>query len=250
MIRPRIGETIVRCGTVTTTMDEARLLADAGACDGTVVVADHQTAGRGRAGRAWVERPGDGLLMSVVLRPAIEPARLSVLPLLVGVAVAEGLEAVVPVSCQLKWPNDVWIEGRKVAGILVTTHRAGGATTVIAGIGVNVNTPLERLTDTAISLSVASGGSIHRESLLEAIVSCLNAHYGHFVASGGSADLAAWRDRAALTGELVRVVQGGETLTGRYRGIDDDGALILEIPGGKRRRVVAGDLVRGPVAAR
>lgn len=249
MSRCRIGETIIRRDRVSSTMEEARLLAASGAREGTVIVAEHQTSGRGRAGRMWVDEPGDGLLLSVILRPEVARDSLSALPLLVGAAVAEALEQVAPITCQLKWPNDVWIDGRKVAGVLLATHQDEGGLTIVAGIGINVNMPVEGLPDGGISLSVASGRSVDREAVLEVIVSSLDAHYGHFVDSGGAADLAAWRHRAALTGELVEVVQGDETLTGRYQGIDDDGALVLETSSGERWRVVAGDLVRGPVIA-
>ena len=246
MIRRRIGETTIRRGVVCSTMDEARFLAEAGAAEGTVVVANHQMAGRGRAGRHWIEQPGDALLLSVILRPDLPGTRLSLLPLLIGVAVAEALEAVAPICCQLKWPNDVWIDGRKVAGILLTTHHGDGEQTVIAGVGINVDTPVERLPDGATSLAVASGTHLDREAVLDAVINRVDGSYGRFVDSGGSVDLAGWWRRAALVGETVQVVQGEQMLTGLYRGIDDDGALVLEGPGRERRRVAAGDLVRGP----
>lgn len=249
MSRCRIGATIIRRDRVSSTMDEARLLAESGAHEGTVIVAEHQTSGRGRAGRMWIDEPGNSLLLSVILRPEVARDSLSALPLLIGVAVAEALEQIAPITCQLKWPNDIWIDRRKVAGVLLTTHEIDGRLTVIVGIGINVNIPATRLPDDATSLSVASGTSVQRESLMEAVCRRLDTMYAVYAESGGVTDLSAWRNRAAMVGECVSIVQAGETLTGWYRGVDDDGALVLETSSCGRRRVVVGDLVRGPVFA-
>ncbi len=246
MNRGQIGGTIIFRDTLSSTMDEARRLSAAGAVEGTVVVADHQTAGRGRAGRSWMEQPGDGLLMSVILRPTLARDCLSTVPLIAGDAVAEALEAVAPVTCQLKWPNDVWVDDRKIAGILVTSHQDDASLVVIAGIGVNLNTPAERLEDGATSLAMASGHAIARDKVLEAVCRCLDAAYRQFHGSGGVANLSTWRHRAVMIGERVSIVQDGLVLTGRYIGIGDDGTLLLETATGTCH-VVAGDLVRGPV---
>ncbi len=243
-----IGGTVIRRETVTSTMDEALALADQGASEGTIIVADYQTAGRGRAGRPWAVRPGDGLLLSVIIRPDVTPDRLSSLPLLVGVAVAEALEEIAPLSCQLKWPNDVWIEGKKVAGILINTHHDADETLImIVGIGINLNAPLDSLPEGATSLAAITGRDHDRDDLLDVLTRRLEAAYQQFATHDGVADLAGWRRRAALVGERVRIVQGHETLIGTYRGIDEGGALLLETPGGGMRWIVSGDLVRGPV---
>jgi BirA family biotin operon repressor/biotin-[acetyl-CoA-carboxylase] ligase len=232
-------------------MDEVAARAAGGAPEGTLVVADHQTTGRGRAGRAWEAPPGGALMLSALLRPPLPPDRLGVLPLVVGVAVAEALELVAPVACQLKWPNDVWIGGRKVAGILASARaRDGvGAAPLILGIGINVATPSDALPAGATSLAAAvpGGRPPDREDVLAALLLRLDAGYRAFLASGGRPDLGAWRARAALLGEVVAVVDGGQRREGRFVGVDADGALLLAVEGGETARIVAGDLTRGPV---
>ncbi|HEV2106823.1 MAG TPA: biotin--[acetyl-CoA-carboxylase] ligase [Thermomicrobiales bacterium] len=249
MTRLPIGGAVIRRETVTSTMDEALVLAEQGASEGTIIVADYQTAGRGRAGRPWAVNAGDGLLLSVIIRPEVAPDRLSRLPLLVSVAVAEALEETAPVSCQLKWPNDVWIEGKKVAGILISVHHDADQTPiVIVGIGININAPPDSLPEGATSLAAVTARDYDRDNLLEVLTRRLEAAYQQFAKHDGVADLGDWRRRAALVGERVRIVQGHETLIGVYRGIDEGGALLLETPGGGVRRIVSGDLVRGPVS--
>lgn len=249
MIQNRMQWTVVRRGTLGSTMDEAMLLAEAGAKEGTIVVADHQTDGRGRAGRRWTERPGEGLLTSVILRPTIERGRLSTLPLVVGVAVAEALEEVAGVVCQLKWPNDVWVEGKKIAGILTNTMQNPSSRTnlVIVGIGINVNTPFDTLANGATSVAVSGGQPVDREVLLRILVERLDEAYERFRETTGLVDLDDWRRRAALIGEHVQIVHVHKMLTGIYEGIDHDGALLLATATGVRR-IVSGDLVRGPIA--
>jgi BirA family biotin operon repressor/biotin-[acetyl-CoA-carboxylase] ligase len=240
--------TVIRRGTVGSTMDEAMVLAEAGAKEGTIVVADHQTAGRGRAGRRWTERPGEGLLSSVILRPSIERDRLGTLPLVIGVAVAEALEEVALIECQLKWPNDVWVEGKKIAGILTTTvqNPANRTTLAIVGIGINVNAPFDALADGATSVAVSRGQPVDREALLRVLVERLGAAYGRFKEMSGVVDLEDWCRRAELIGEHVQIVQDRKVLTGIYEGIDDRGALLLATANGGMCRIVSGDLVRGP----
>lgn len=246
----RIGRRVIRLATTASTMDDAAALADAGEPEGTVVVANTQTAGRGRAGRSWQAAAGTSVLCSVLLRPAVPPDRLGVLPLLVGVAVAETLEVVAAVSCQLKWPNDVWIEGLKAAGILVAA-RAGTATVAhaIVGIGINVNVSPTELPQGGTSILAATGRIHDLEAVLATLLERLDAGYGAFLDAKGRPNLGGWRTRAALMGETVDLRVGGQTRRGTLRGIADDGALLLERTDGAIERVISGDLVRGPVAA-
>jgi BirA family biotin operon repressor/biotin-[acetyl-CoA-carboxylase] ligase len=169
--------------------------------------------------------------------------------LLFGVAVAAAIEAVAPVSCHLKWPNDVWIDGRKVAGILMTARSAGGAVAhATLGIGINVNVPVTDLPPGAASLMEWSGGPIERATLLRELLAHCETVYRDFCADRGNIHLDAWRARAALLGDIVRVQHGEEVVSGILTGVSDDGALLLQPKIGGARRVVAGDLVRGPVA--
>jgi BirA family biotin operon repressor/biotin-[acetyl-CoA-carboxylase] ligase len=249
---PRVilGDPTVRLPVTTSTMDEVERYAREGAAEGLVVVADYQTAGRGRAGRSWTAPPGTALLCSFLLRPPLSPDRLSTLPLIVGVAVAEAIEDCAPVRCQLKWPNDVWIGGHKVAGVLMKASSAAGEVGYAAlGVGINVSGEIAGLPAGATSVLAASASEVDRSRLLRRLVGRLQAHYDRFLRADGRPDLTSWRERAALLDEVVAVEDAGSRVIGRFVRVDPDGALLLDV-GGALRRIVSGDLTRGPVVAR
>lgn len=244
----RLGHTVHWEPEVGSTNDLARCLAEAGAAEGTVVVADRQTAGRGRLRRAWWS-PDGGLWMSLILRPRLLPAQLPVLTLAVSVAVAEAIELLAGRPVGLKWPNDVEIDGRKVAGILLEmVAQADGAEYVIAGIGVNLEVRAgsipDELRDRVTWLAREAPGPVTRNRLAAAILERLEGHYTGLHEAGPDAVLAAWRVRATILGERVRVVLPTGELTGVALDVDRDGALILEVPGAGRQRVLAGDVRR------
>jgi BirA family biotin operon repressor/biotin-[acetyl-CoA-carboxylase] ligase len=202
----------------------ARELADAGAPHGTVVTADEQLAGRGRQGRVWTAPPRSAVLMSVVLRDLDE--RHALLPLAAAVAVCEACETVAPaVRASVKWPNDVWIERRKVAGILIEGRPQEGW--AVLGIGLNVSTDAgdfpPELRETATSLRI-EGAAVGVEDTLAALLERLN----EWIGAPPDAVLAAWRGRDALKGELVRWSAG----EGTADGIDDSGALLVHTRNG------------------
>jgi BirA family biotin operon repressor/biotin-[acetyl-CoA-carboxylase] ligase len=190
---------------VASTQAVARAWADGGAPEGAVVLADHQTAGRGRRGRAWTVPAGAGLLFSVVLRPPIPVGRWPEIPLAAGCAVAEGLEAVAGCRVRLKWPNDVLVDGRKLAGILAE-GTAGASPLVVLGVGVNVSQderdwPPE-LAGRARSLASLSP-PVAREDLLEELLARLEAWYGVLVDEGFDRVRAAWLERGLLGAQLA-----------------------------------------------
>jgi BirA family biotin operon repressor/biotin-[acetyl-CoA-carboxylase] ligase len=203
------------------TNERARVLALNGAPHGTLVTADEQTAGRGRQGRSWTTPPGGAVTMSVILRDLDE--RSAALPLAAAVAVCEALA---PLDCRIKWPNDVWIEGRKVSGILVEGRPQEGW--AVLGLGVNVSTARdefpEELRDTATSLRIAGDGR-GREEVLAALLAALDSRIGQ----PASEILPAWRQRDALKGEQVRWRDG----EGTANGIDETGALLVETDAGR-----------------
>ena len=243
-----IGRRIVRLATTASTMDDAAALAAGGEPEGTVVVAGVQTAGRGRAGRGWAAPVGTSILCSVLLRPTVAPSRLGTLPLLAGVAVAETVEAVTDRGCQLKWPNDVLIGSGKVAGVLMAARAdADRVEHAIVGIGLNVNVAPDALPAGAASLLAATGRGHDLDAVLALLLRRLDAAYRAFIERGGRPELDGWRRRALYLGEPVAVRDGERTLRGVMRGVADDGALLLEREDGALARVVAGDLVRGPV---
>lgn len=209
------------------TNERARELAGAGATHGTLVTADEQTAGRGRQGRTWTAAPGEALLMSAIVRD-LEP-RHSLLPLMAALAVCEAAEAVSDARCAIKWPNDVWIDRRKLSGILVEARPAAGW--AIVGIGLNTGVrefPAE-LRDTATTLDLPNP-DVALQPLLASLDRWLEADPAEI--------LAAWRERDALEGSPVRW-QDGE---GTARGVDDSGSLLVETHDGELLALGAGEV--------
>jgi len=242
-----ISWNVIHRASVASTMDEIDALGESGALSGTVVVAAEQTSGRGRAGRVWTAPPGSGLFFSILYRPDLDVSMLSSLPLHVGVAVAEAIEEVSGVACELKWPNDVLIDGRKVAGILVTTKLRGDRVRFAnIGIGINCTSEPDRLPSGATSILSATGQEMSPADLLPILLGRIERRFEAFESADGRLSLADWWKRAAFRGESVQVINDGVGITGVLTGIETDGALLLAGERGERIRVVAGDLTRGP----
>ena len=209
------------------TNERARERAGAGAGHGTLVTAGEQTAGRGRQGRSWTAAPGEALLMSVIVRD-LEP-RDALLPLIAALAVCEAAEAVSDVRCEIKWPNDVWVDRRKLSGILVEARPAAGWAIVGIGLNTGVREFPEELRETATTLDLPDP-DVALEPLLTALDRWLAADHAEI--------LAAWRERDALEGSPVRW-QDGE---GTARGVDDTGSLLVETPTGEILALGAGEV--------
>jgi BirA family biotin operon repressor/biotin-[acetyl-CoA-carboxylase] ligase len=247
-LRRRLGDlgrpwpaAIEHLPTTGSTNDRLKDAARAGAAEWTVVVADRQTAGRGREGHSWTS-PAGNLHLSVLLRPAFEP--ITVLSLAAGLAVAEALEGM-GVRARLKWPNDVEVEGKKLAGVLAESAAApGGAEWVVVGIGVNLD-PEEELPEAATSVRDLGlgGGAADRADLAAAVLARLAVWYDALRREEACAVLSAWRERALPWWDRpVEAKSGDLVLRGVARGLDDRGALVLELPDGSRRTVVSGDV--------
>lgn len=248
---PSRGWVIHRYDSVASTMDVAARLARFGAPERTAVVSAEQTAGRGRAGRAWQAPPGSSLFCTLVLRPQVAPNRLSTLPLVTGMAVAEAIEQLTGTPVQLKWPNDVWIGSdpvrRKVAGILATSALSGNRIDhVLVGVGVNVGSDVDTLPPAATSLRAATGLELASDDVLMGLLRRFERAYAAFLHADGRPSLEAWRTRAALLGERVTIEEDGNACSGIFTGIDDEGALLLQLDDRGVRRIVAGDVARGP----
>jgi BirA family biotin operon repressor/biotin-[acetyl-CoA-carboxylase] ligase len=211
---------------IDTTMREAARLAAAGAPAGTLVTAGEQTAGRGRHGHSWHSEPDAGLYMTVILRPA---ETVPILTLAAGLAVREAIET----PCDLRWPNDVLIAGRKCAGILLTLE----AGAVLAGIGVNVNQTAfpNDLAGIATSLRIATGREHSREELLVRIAQSLDAH-----AALGKDEILRAFEQASTYARGRRVVVESTGSRGITAGLDDDGFLLLRKDSGGIERILAG----------
>lgn len=229
-------------------MDEVAGLARSGAAEGTTLIADFQTAGRGRHGRAWNAPAGTSLTFSTLLRPRLRPDELTPLALLTAASVAEAIEATTGLCTQVKWPNDLLCRDRKLCGILVrvTPEQDGQSQTVVLGIGLNVNIPTESLPPGATGLLVELGRQVDREQLLQAALETIGTMYGALTRR----DHAVWWRRAtarlAYVGEVVTVRDEVRERCGRLIGVASDGSLLLRTEVGETLQLSAGELVRGP----
>lgn len=224
------------------TNSRARELAVAGAPEGTVVTADLQSAGRGRQGRAWVAPAGKALLYSAISRTLDE--RFPLLPLAAALAVCEAAEELAPgAECLLKWPNDVWLDGGKLAGILIEAHPRDWA---VIGVGLNLTTePSEfppELRATATSLRAATAAPA-RDLTPERARLALDAALTRWASAPAGRVLAAWRERDALRGREISWSEG----SGVAVGIDDRGNLLVAVPDGGRVVLSAGEVHLGAV---
>ena len=217
------------------TNDEVRLRARDRAPAGLVVLAERQTAGRGRRGAAWLSPPGEGLTFSVLLRPSEPMALWPRLSLVAGLAVAEALGGF-GIEAEIKWPNDVLVGGRKICGILVEA----GSEFVVVGIGVNVATRSfpEGLAGQATSVWIERGGGVERPELLERILASL-AGWSGALGGGFPGVVRRVRERCALTGRRVRLRVGDGALEGTVQGVGEAGELLLETPEGLRKLLQA-----------
>jgi BirA family transcriptional regulator, biotin operon repressor / biotin---[acetyl-CoA-carboxylase] ligase len=221
-------------------------LAREGAAEGTAVFADCQTRGRGRLERVWQSPPGRNIYASLVLRPAIAPADAARITLIAGVAVAEAISQFCPDGISLKWPNDVFIRGKKVCGILTEMKTTGRTLDlVVVGIGLNVNITGEEFDPecrkTATSLREEAGRIFPREGVAFHLCDTFEKWYRIFLSKGFAPVRERWLARSEMTGSRVRVLFQGEVQEGIVAGIDLDGALLLEDERGVVRRVMAGD---------
>ena len=233
---------------VDSTQRVARDLARGGAPEGTVVIAERQTAGRGRLGRRWHSPAGLNLYCSVVLRPPLAPSAVPQIALVVGVAVAAAVAEESGRRPALKWPNDVLLGGRKVAGILTEMEsEVDRVHHVIAGIGVNLNAPRNAfpraLRGRVSSLFTVTDRRVDRAAFTGRLLGALEARYGRYLREGFATSVRAeWESYSCLTGTQVRVGSPEGTVAGRVLGLDADGALRLRRADGGVVRVVAGEV--------
>jgi BirA family biotin operon repressor/biotin-[acetyl-CoA-carboxylase] ligase len=232
---------------INSTNSHARRLAETGAAEGEVVIAERQFEGRGRLGRSWESPPYCNLYFSLLLRPTLAPAHAPQITLMAAVALADTVAEFVAEPPAIKWPNDILLQGKKLAGILTESScDAKRIEFVILGIGVNLNFPRERMPETirdrATSLMEVAGNSFSRELVLRRLIQDLDRCYGTLEDFGFDAIAPRWQARFGLKGKTVRVEMGGDVLIGQAVGIDRDGALLVEDDRGERQRVVAGDV--------
>jgi BirA family biotin operon repressor/biotin-[acetyl-CoA-carboxylase] ligase len=226
------------------TNDEARRLARAGAPEGTLVWSLAQSAGKGRRGRPWASPPGN-LYLSLVQRPEVPPAQAAQLGFVAAIALGDALDRLAGPVLRLryKWPNDLLIDGRKIAGILLESETAatGTADLVVIGIGVNLVSAPRDVEFPATSFAEVGSLGVTPPRLLEAFAHCFAGWAGHWREAGFAPVRAAWLKRASGLGEGIRVRLERQTLDGRFLDLDHDGALLLDAAEG-RRRIAAGEV--------
>jgi BirA family transcriptional regulator, biotin operon repressor / biotin---[acetyl-CoA-carboxylase] ligase len=247
LARQRLGTEFHYFAEIGSTNSHARRLAEQGARQGELVIADSQTDGRGRLGRYWVSPPNVNLYISFILRPKLPPARAPQITLMAAVALAETLQSFLPVPPSIKWPNDITVNGKKLAGILTEVNCGTESVEfVILGIGLNVNYPVdlmpEEIRQRATSVLVERQNKVSREDLLWRLIQDLDRCYGELEANGFAPLAPRWEAYFGWRGQRVRVELLDQVAFGIARGIDHDGALLLEDDHGRLQRVIAGDV--------
>jgi BirA family transcriptional regulator, biotin operon repressor / biotin---[acetyl-CoA-carboxylase] ligase len=247
----RIGRPLWHYASVPSTMPLAHEMAAKGAPDGTALVADEQTAGRGRRGRQWHAPSGHAILCSLILRPSLPPEDLFALTAAIGVGLCDGIERATGLRPQIKWPNDLLLGGGKLAGLLAESRFAGmGLAHVVVGFGLNVTMRAEDLPPTSsaappASLAIALGHAPDRLAVLAALLGAIDDAYERLWRGEADAVWADWRSRLAGVGEMVRVETETGPLIGTFADVARDGALLLATEAGTER-IVVGDVVIGP----
>ncbi|MGH9407150.1 MAG: biotin--[acetyl-CoA-carboxylase] ligase [Terriglobia bacterium] len=242
-----IGRKIIHFFTIDSTNDVAGRLAEDGAAHGTVVVAEQQTAGRGRFGRAWYSEKSTGIYVSVVLRPPLAPAAAPILTLMAGLAVRHALAEATGLAPDIRWPNDLLIGGRKAGGILTEMNaELDRIHAVVLGIGLNVNhreLPAE-LRHLATSMRIETGRNFSRVQILAAVLANLERYYRILLEQGSAAIARAWEEQSSFArGKRVRVkTESGESRA-LTEGLESNGALRLRFDDGRRVSLVGGEVI-------
>lgn len=244
----RIGKRVHYFAEIDSTNLWAQRRAAQGGEEGEMVIAETQTQGKGRLGRRWVSPPGLNLYLSVILRPQFPPVHAPQITLMSAVAVAETVRSFIPFAPQIKWPNDILVQGKKLAGILTESScDPERIHFVILGIGVNLNFPRdlmpESIRDRSTSILDLTGKPVDRMSFARRLIQDLDRCYGDLEEEGFPSMARRWEGFFYLRGRRVRVESMDHAVLGRAMGIDRDGALIIEGEGGALQRIVAGDVV-------
>jgi len=244
--RKVIGHKISRFAEVTSTNDVAKELAAQGAEEGTVVVAEVQTCGRGRLGKEWLS-PKGGIWFSMILRPKVKAKDTFKITFLTAVAVAKAIRKMFRLNAEIEWPNDVLVNGKKVCGILTETSiRGEKVDSVVVGVGINANIDInffpKNLKKAVTTLSTELNREIDRKKFLRKLLEELEAYYKRFKEDKFDSVLEEWKRLNRLFGANVEVVSLDEKITGKAVSVDKNGALIVRLADGSTRKVFSGDV--------
>ena len=240
-----LGKKIIYYDTVDSTMDIAFNLGTDKASEGTVVVSEGQSKGRGRMGRAWASPKGKGIYASIILRPNLAPAEAAKLTLLSGVALCEAIKNKTELDARIKWPNDIFIHGKKVAGILTElSAEMDRVKFVIVGIGINVNSKSDTLPEGATSLRSELKKQISRVEMTKEILQEMEKWYERLRIQGFSPIVKRWKDLSLTLNKRVKIIDPSGEIEGEAIDIDKDGGLVIRKDSGVLIKRMAGDVVQ------
>lgn len=225
-----VGKSVHCYQSATSTNDIGHSLAKSGAADGTLITAEFQTRGKGRGSNVWQSAQGENIMFSLILRPKGETAKISLLPLMAALAVAQAIETVLQRKPEIKWPNDVMIDRKKVCGILLESAISGSSVEyVLLGIGLNVNQTVfpQELATLATSLRLSAGQLFSRAEVMAELAKKLDEWYLAFCNGKYDAILDGWRSYADLLGKEISFLHNGEHLNGIAKDVDEQGCLIV-----------------------
>lgn len=242
-----LGRNILYCDSVPSTNNLAKELAAQGAADGTIVVAEEQTSGKGRLGRQWSSAKYKGLFFTVILYPPLIPSEANVLTLMTAVAMAEAIRNETGVAAGIKWPNDLLVNGKKICGILVElSAEMERINYIVVGVGVNVNQEEsdfpEEVRLNATSLKAHTGAGISRVKLLQSFLKEFEKWYDISLAQGFAPALSRWKEMSVSLNCPVRISNPKSSWDGWAEDIDNDGALLVRLPGGELKRAISGEV--------
>lgn len=238
-----VAKKVYSYDSIGSTNDAAYRLAEDGAEEGSVILSERQTKGKGRLGRSWIS-PRGGIYLSLILRPKLVPTEVAKLTLIVAVSVAETLRELTGVQCLIKWPNDILVGRNKICGILTELKAEQDVTGfVILGLGINVNTKPAALPKNATSIFKESGKEYSRIDLTRALLKNIEDHYILFRHGKFSDIIKEWKDLSAVLGKRVKVSGKSGVVEGQAIDVDEGGALVIRLDNGLRERVLAGDVI-------
>jgi BirA family biotin operon repressor/biotin-[acetyl-CoA-carboxylase] ligase len=239
-----LGRTIYYFDHLASTNDVAMQLGLKQACEGTLVLAESQTKGRGRVGRDWYSPKYKGIYLSLILKPEILPQSASILTLLSAVSICEAIKEVSGLECRIKWPNDILLGNKKLGGILTELNaEMDKINFVVIGIGLNVNNDKKTLVSNATSLREERGENVNRVILLQEILRKLETNYVLLQRKGAPSVIDKWREHNITLGRRVKVYYQKEHMEGQALDIDTDGGLLVRKDSGVNVKVMAGDVV-------
>jgi len=238
-----IGKEIIYKKEVTSTMDEAFVLGTAGCPDGTVICAENQTKGRGRMGRSWVSPKGKGVYFSAVLRPRLDLSDAPKMTLLFAAAVCEALREVSNLPVKIKWPNDLMVENKKIAGILTELNaEIDRIRFMVVGLGININSALTQLPSQSASLKSETKKSFSRVLVMQKVLRALDEWYIRMQKEGFVPVMDRWKELSMTLGQRVRLSDADGVLDGVAVDLSPEGGLIIEQDDGARVKRMSGDV--------